>query len=57
MDHAINHRRALIGKRRRLSESAKAALYIIALLVAWGFVGEMEYSDAIAAQQSTCRGE
>ena len=57
MDHAINYRRALIGKRRRLGESAKAALYIIALLVAWGFVGEMEYSDAIAAQQSTCRGE
>ena len=50
MDHAVNHRRAILGKRPKLSDNAKVALAVILLLVAYALAGTLEYNDLAADQ-------
>lgn len=49
MDYAINHRRALMGKRPLLGDNIKTVLAVIALFAAYALVGTMEYNDATEA--------
>lgn len=53
-DHNTAARMAMIGRKRfRISENAKAALAIVALFLAYGIVGEMDYQDALAAESAS----
>ena len=50
-DHNTAARMAMIGRKRfRISENAKAALAIVALFLAYGIVGRMDYEDALAME-------
>ena len=50
-DHNTAARMAMIGRKRfRISENAKAALAVVALFLAYGIVGRMDYEDALAME-------
>lgn len=53
-DHNTAARMAMIGRKRfRISENAKAALAVVALFLAYGIVGRMDYDDAVAAEAAS----